>query len=1068
MFGHVGAGCDTPHVLFEHVGAEVLFEHVGAVTQVGHELLFKGQDMPTNNNNDDYQAGGFDLCEDSGWTEDGQDVEYPPGCDPMNPENKPDCNGDGIPDDNLIPLGPTTCPLFPVDDPDGDADNDGIKNDEDPDADGDDIPDEEDVIFNPPCTPPEEPDDDLDDDGIINSIDDDDDDDGIKDEKEEIQPDGPSGVPDNDHDGIPDDEDPDDDNDGIPDEQDDPIVPPAKKCRTCDPGSMVWCMPIADLEEYLNGEKYDDTICSPDGGCPLNYQPICIDEDGDEDDDDIPNKDDPEPFGNKPPSGIDGPIHNPEPPLEETEEDKCKKTGGEWDTNFFGQGYCKNPEDPEQKACIDAGGTWEIGILGNTFCNMPPTEEEKKEEECRDKDWIWDGTECQNPEKQKCIEDGGDWVEEKCYGKEIKECWAEGGEWDSTNKKCISKEEKDCNNQNGMEWYQGVCMEKEKKDCIVKGGYYDPVTKLCSFTKTCADKGLVWVNNHPDGTPNCIEPERKECQDAGGLYDPGTKTCMPKEQKECLEDGKIWQEDTKKCITEEQRDCAEKGGVWNEIAGICSFTKKCEEQGLVWDNNNPDGTPKCVEAERKECEDSGGKWDPTWDPPRCMTKEEEKCKESGQIWWVEEKKCIGPEERDCWASGGEWNEIAQVCSYTTYCENQGLVWDSNNPDGTPKCVDPQKKECEDDDGGQWDETYKKCNFSRKECEDADGNQIPGCDKNDPTTYPNYIPPVNPYDPDQPDLAVDEEPKDPDFDWDDDGKKDSIDIDDDNDGKPDTEDPEPKLPDDTDGDGFPDNVDEPDPKPQEPEPEPEPEKPPAKFLDVEIEGNPKKFAFIVDRSGSMSWGALDNYDNKLPRVPPEASRMGLLKVQLIKFINELPDDAMIWIGIFSEGIWFEAAQAMGSITAECADGVGSCSNIVAWDDVLYWRSLSDYGAGDTRPELIDFVIRINPMGNTNPKNIINYLFDDPRGQEPDVIFFMTDGQFTEGGVVNHYINKNIKQRLRKGKKPIVTHTISIVDPKARRDLQQISGHVNVALGFPRWKGPCTYRHITFGQLESLPA
>jgi hypothetical protein len=149
-----------------------------------------------------------------------------------------------------------------------------------------------------------------------------------------------------------------------------------------------------------------------------------------------------------------------------------------------------------------------------------------------------------------------------------------------------------------------------------------------------------------------------------------------------------------------------------------------------------------------------------------------------------------------------------------------------------------------------------------------------------------------------------------------------------------------------------------------------------------------------------------------------------------------------------------------------------SDPYAMDSIYSWVKLSDPYRGGK--EIYDFINRISPTGWTDPRDSMTALFTMPGPdgliKEPDVIFFLSDGGFNEDGkaidVIKHYNNLNIKARVTMGKKPIVTHTFSIVDKGGRTDLQQIIGHTNVALGFPRWKGPCTYRHIDFASILTL--
>lgn len=296
------------------------------------------------------------------------------------------------------------------------------------------------------------------------------------------------------------------------------------------------------------------------------------------------------------------------------------------------------------------------------------------------------------------------------------------------------------------------------------------------------------------------------------------------------------------------------------------------------------------------------------------------------------------------------------------------------------------------------------------CWDDDGNEV-ACPDDDPDHF-----------------------KDPDGDWDDDGIPDVDDPDVDNDGVPNAKDVDPLYP----------NI--PGVLPVDPEPQHQPSEPVADFLGTKTLG--KNFAFILDRSGSMNWGLVDNVN------VVGANRWNLLKAQVIRCLNKLPDDAKVRLTVFS--------------------GPVDDPTYHSWipDEDYGWHTLGDTTAGWGREALIDTINRVQVGGSTEPNKMISKVFNLGQTVNPDVVYCLSDGGFTYGipfVVQKHFIRKAKKYiDTRAGVvPPLVVHTFTIVDPGGRLELQQIVGHLNTYMGYGRWAGPCTYRHLTFADMQGLP-
>ena len=289
------------------------------------------------------------------------------------------------------------------------------------------------------------------------------------------------------------------------------------------------------------------------------------------------------------------------------------------------------------------------------------------------------------------------------------------------------------------------------------------------------------------------------------------------------------------------------------------------------------------------------------------------------------------------------------------------------------------------------------------------------------------------DKDDPDVL-----KDTDGDLDDDGILDDVDPDDDNDLIPDVEDYNPFMPD----------------TPAEPVVDPDPPAPVqpgegvADFLGAKVVG--KRFAFILDHSASMVGGLTET-----PPVAVPLQRWTILVNAVEKTMNNLPDDTAIWIGCFSGPL--DSAYAIEAAKE-------------GWKrDIVFPGGWTTAG---NRVAIVQWLRSVVCNGATDPLNIISKCFKssggDP-GLDPEVVFMLSDGSFTDGDavVVKHFAKHNVTLRKKVGLLPILTHTFTVVDPGGKSGLNQIIGVTNIGMGFGRWTGPCTYRHLTYGALQDLP-
>lgn len=119
---------------------------------------------------------------------------------------------------------------------------------------------------------------------------------------------------------------------------------------------------------------------------------------------------------------------------------------------------------------------------------------------------------------------------------------------------------------------------------------------------------------------------------------------------------------------------------------------------------------------------------------------------------------------------------------------------------------------------------------------------------------------------------------------------------------------------------------------------------AKFFNVETRGN--RFAFIVDKSGSMA----------------EGGKMEAVKLELCNTIDGLPEGTQFAVIFFSNTT-----------------------------DVLLGREQWLSATPKNKNEMIRAIQRIEPFGGTEPLPAFRIVFNSYRPR-PDVVYFLTDGVF----------------------------------------------------------------------------
>jgi len=155
-----------------------------------------------------------------------------------------------------------------------------------------------------------------------------------------------------------------------------------------------------------------------------------------------------------------------------------------------------------------------------------------------------------------------------------------------------------------------------------------------------------------------------------------------------------------------------------------------------------------------------------------------------------------------------------------------------------------------------------------------------------------------------------------------------------------------------------------------------------FFGVSSSGT--RFAYIVDRSGSMS----------------EGTKMAVAKRELARSIESLPDYAHFFVAMFSNGVTVPSFQ----------------------DD---WMR--------AKPTMVARVIRwlnseVDPGGGTEPREAFQLIFS--LEVRPDVIFFLTDGQI--GG----FTAEELAAMNGRGRR-VVINTIAFGDPSSQELLKTIA-------------------------------
>lgn len=126
-----------------------------------------------------------------------------------------------------------------------------------------------------------------------------------------------------------------------------------------------------------------------------------------------------------------------------------------------------------------------------------------------------------------------------------------------------------------------------------------------------------------------------------------------------------------------------------------------------------------------------------------------------------------------------------------------------------------------------------------------------------------------------------------------------------------------------------------------------EKPVAQTAFFGMPATGRRFAFILDMSGSM-----------------QGARWSACVRQLAEAFEQLTDDTEIFVALFSDHVAIPTEQAEWlAATSEC------------------------------KKAILDWVGSVSPNGGTVPQPAFDLVFASPQGK-PDVIYFLTDGLFTE--------------------------------------------------------------------------
>lgn len=365
-------------------------------------------------------------------------------------------------------------------------------------------------------------------------------------------------------------------------------------------------------------------------------------------------------------------------------------------------------------------------------------------------------------------------------------------------------------------------------------------------------------------------------------------------------------------------------------------------------------------------------------------------------------------------------------------------------------------------------------------DDGDDVQEPPTNKprETPAEPPVDIPPIPPgYQPDN-GLGADDlfdpdgNPKDPKvgdtMDTDGDGVPDTELVDTDGDGAPDSSAPIPEpvvppvvLPPAEPIEPIPQPIEDPftqpitDPEPPrdpaQPEAPPEapenlPQPPPDTDADVSTDflNEPvfgRRFAFILDKSGSMVQGEQEGVGNALysPLPPRSACRWNILVGNVVRFLYSLPDSAEVWIGCFS------------------SDGYTKVGNIHFKDEVYNggkWTPASE------RLAIATWLYAMLIDGMTEPKKMIRAV--KQVSPAPDMLLFLTDGVFTESGV-----DKEFKGFKSQSKFFTVVMTTKSALMQAKSNLNLCINQINLSQGRKAADRTYnTYSHIDYTTLTDL--
>ena len=363
-----------------------------------------------------------------------------------------------------------------------------------------------------------------------------------------------------------------------------------------------------------------------------------------------------------------GTVTIPKAEPELTPEEKCEKSGRNWNTQATE--CCSSGETVyrgkcvslSEKKCLQSGGEWKNGPcecpnnkpqLDNGFCKACPESKPRfAGGACRSciGNTKWDST------KRRCVAPPAPAVTEQ------KKCEKSGRRWNPQATKCCPK---------GKIVHEGKCVSLPEKKCLQSDGEWNNGPCECPNNKPRLDNGFC-----------------KACPADKPVFKDGQ--CKETPQQKCKKQGLIYDSAQDICITKAQRSCKASGGTWDNSKGcICPNNKPRLDNGSC--KACPDSKPRFAGGACRSCI-GNTKWDSTKRrcvaPPEPALTEKQKCEKSGQNWNVQakkccpkgkivhEEKCVSLTEKKCLKNGGEWKNGSCKC-----------------PDNKPKLANGSCKAC---------------------------------------------------------------------------------------------------------------------------------------------------------------------------------------------------------------------------------------------------------------------------------------------------------------------------------------------------------------------------------------